>query len=177
MANLLVTYLIWLPFGLLGWHHIYLRRWEQAVAYVCTFGGGFGVCWIRDLWRIPEYIAWTNSEKQFERKHLYRMSTEREPPCGSMRSVGMLCLGLSLSVTLCAMVPATEGKRDAFTLIYTRLLYTFLAVLGSSTGVYLVSNIGELQCDYTYPLIGSALGIPWIIGSEKTSLCLVPLLL
>ena len=46
----------------------------------------------------------------------------------------MLCLGLSLSVTLCAMVPATEGKRDAFTLIYTRLLYTFLAVLGSSTG-------------------------------------------
>lgn len=32
--------------------------------YACTFGG-FGLGWLRDMWRIPDYVLAANNDKQY----------------------------------------------------------------------------------------------------------------
>ena len=60
MASVCVTYLLWLLGGWLGLHHFYLGRDKQALVWWCLPGGYFGLGWVRDLWRIPEYVREAN---------------------------------------------------------------------------------------------------------------------
>ena len=72
MASQAFTYLLWLFGGWTGIHHVYLGRCDQALAYFVTVGGGFGLGWMRDLFRIPDYVNWANGDKEFQRRHLHR---------------------------------------------------------------------------------------------------------
>lgn len=59
------AYFWWLFGGVFGAHHVYLGRDEHALVWFCTLGGYFGVGWLRDLYRIPTYVADANDEPEF----------------------------------------------------------------------------------------------------------------
>ena len=60
MANLVIAYVLWLIGGWWGLHHFYLRRDKHAFIWWSTCGGCFGLGWIRDLRRLPEYVNAAN---------------------------------------------------------------------------------------------------------------------
>lgn len=59
------AYLLWAFGGLVGAHHVYLERDEQAFVYFCTLGGFVGIGWLRDIYRIPSYVDDANEEPRF----------------------------------------------------------------------------------------------------------------
>lgn len=59
------AYVLWLIGGLVGAHHIYLERDAQAFVYFSTFGGYFGIGWLRDIYRIPSYVRDINEDPSF----------------------------------------------------------------------------------------------------------------
>ena len=68
MANQTVTYVLWFFFGWLGLHHFYLKRDRHAFVWWATLGGVFGLGWIRDIWRIPDYVQECNDDEEFYKK-------------------------------------------------------------------------------------------------------------
>lgn len=59
------AYVLWLFGGLVGVHHVYLERDIQAFVYISTFGGYFGIGWLRDIYRIPTYTRDANEDPSF----------------------------------------------------------------------------------------------------------------
>lgn len=53
------AYILWFPFGLLGLHHFYLRRFVWGLLYYFTFGL-FGIGWLVDMCRIPGLVRECN---------------------------------------------------------------------------------------------------------------------
>lgn len=65
VKSLFWTYLLWLFGGFFGVHHIYLGRDFNAIIWLTTFGGYFGIGWLRDIWRIPTYVKDANDNPEF----------------------------------------------------------------------------------------------------------------
>lgn len=59
--SLLWTYVLWFFGGIFGVHHFYLERDEQALAWLTSAGGYFGFGWLRDIYKIPTYVADANN--------------------------------------------------------------------------------------------------------------------
>lgn len=59
------AYFWWLFGGILGAHHFYLNRDDHGLIYFCTLGGYFGMGWLRDLFKIPTYVADANNDRQY----------------------------------------------------------------------------------------------------------------
>jgi DnaJ family protein C protein 22 len=59
------------------------------------FAGYFGVGWLRDLWRLPEYVKDANSDPAYEKELSKKMKETEIPPWKTARWMGMLrkCLG------------------------------------------------------------------------------------
>ena len=97
MANICVTYFLWLVGGWFGLHHFYLKRDKQAFIWWCFPGGYFGLGWIRDLWRIPEYVKEANEEKLWTMQQQAQLALQLVSPLlaaqGSDAAIGH-CLGL-----------------------------------------------------------------------------------
>ncbi|XP_033624705.1 uncharacterized protein LOC117288114 [Asterias rubens] len=53
------TYVLWFPFGLIGFHHFYLGNPSYGIAYLTTFGL-FGLGWVVDFWRMPRLVKEAN---------------------------------------------------------------------------------------------------------------------
>ena len=72
--SLFWSYFWWLFGGVFGAHHVYLGRDDHAFIWFCTLGGYFGIGWIRDLWRIPTYVADANDDVEYRNwfKHMVR---------------------------------------------------------------------------------------------------------
>ncbi|RUS76043.1 hypothetical protein EGW08_016199 [Elysia chlorotica] len=166
MASQAFTYLLWLFGGWTGIHHVYLGRCNQALAYFVTFGGGFGLGWMRDLFRIPDYVKWENGDKEFQKRHFHRMAANPQPGCSMFRSAGMFALGVALASVLCGILP-TMSSEYAISSPWIKNAYlcatAIIIIVGSSLGVYLVANIGELECSILYPLGGACLTIPYLM--------------
>ncbi|XP_041355696.1 uncharacterized protein LOC121373253 [Gigantopelta aegis] len=75
------VYILWFPFGILGFHHFYLRRFVWGFLYMCTFGL-FGVGWIIDGCRLPCLVKDFNEAAE-ERKRLLAQAQSQMPGCGS----------------------------------------------------------------------------------------------
>ena len=86
MANTCVAYFLWLVGGWLGLHHFYLKRDKQAFVWWCLPGGYFGLGWIRDIWRIPEYVKEANEEKIWKMQQQEKQRTSELPPWKMARS-------------------------------------------------------------------------------------------
>lgn len=59
------AYFWWLFGGIFGAHHVYLERDDHAFVWFCTLGGYFGIGWLRDLFKIPTYVADANDQPQY----------------------------------------------------------------------------------------------------------------
>ena len=60
--SILVAYICWVIFGL---HYAYLNKWGVQVAFWLT-GGGLGVWWLIDLFRVPALIKNRNKDTAIE---------------------------------------------------------------------------------------------------------------
>lgn len=58
------AYFWWVFGGFLGAHHWYLNRDNQALVWFGTCGL-FGIGWLRDLYRIPTYVAEANDRPEY----------------------------------------------------------------------------------------------------------------
>eukprot|EP00667_Euglena_gracilis_P016840 EG_transcript_17664 len=78
MASALKAYLLWLSTGLLGSHHVYLKRDYHAFLWWTT-GGFFGLGWLRDCWRLPTYVAEHNGDPYYREILKTKIQYEEAP--------------------------------------------------------------------------------------------------
>ena len=90
MASKCMAYFLWMIGGYFGLHHFYLKRDKQAFIWWCLPGGYFGAGWIRDFWRIPEYVADANNDQEYVKKLTDKMRASDTPPSKMARWLGML---------------------------------------------------------------------------------------
>ena len=129
------AYFLLLCGGWLGLHHLYLKRWKQAAVWFMTFGGGFGMGCLRDIWRIPHYVAYANRDKVFMKKHLDMMAISKTLECSSFRHFGMIVMGVILSTMLCGLLPNLDSvDKQSFLFTIYQSLYIGLVILGSCIG-------------------------------------------
>jgi len=72
MKSTFTAYVLWLFFGLLGFHRFYLNRYGTGLLYLVT-AGLFGLGWLVDLFLIPEMVDEANKE-------LYLIVSQVPPP-------------------------------------------------------------------------------------------------
>jgi DnaJ family protein C protein 22 len=92
MANIVVAYICWVFGGPLGLHHFYLGRDKQAFVWWMSLGGFF-LGWIRDLWRLPEYIYEANKDQRVRAIFQARIAKHPQPPWKIARFAGQMLIG------------------------------------------------------------------------------------
>jgi DnaJ family protein C protein 22 len=79
-----------------GVHHFYLRRTSQCFLWWSSFGGLFFIGWIRDFFRLPDYVADFNEDQEqlekqkssFERDDQETVSVDQEKQKSSFERDG-----------------------------------------------------------------------------------------
>jgi len=166
MASVCLAYLLWLVGGWLGLHHFYLGRDKQAFVWWCLPGGYFGLGWIRDLWRIPEYVREANREEGWVSIEEEKMRVTELPPWKMARWGGMLVVGNMLGMLPSMAVPNSNdlGGNDL------SLVGSLLTPLGCALGIWLVGNIGRWEGGFKRPLLGCYLTLPaYLYGMSVVS--------
>jgi len=153
--SLMVAYFLWLMGGIWGAHHMYLKRDKQALLWMWTFGG-FYIGYLRDMWRIPTYVAECNYDKPFIKFSREQMEYRQHPP-GFFTSVlvgQLLFTGMFRYIALHA-VPRYE--EDTFAA--TELILLLVAALATATTVH---GIGTMPFCYEgswkHAFIGAFIG-------------------
>ena len=165
MASVCVAYLLWLLGGWLGLHHFYLKRDKQAFVWWCLPGGYFGLGWVRDLWRIPEYVREANLESGWLLQQQEKMRVSATPPWKMARWGGMLVVG-----NMFGMLPAMAVPNKEELGVDLSLVGTLLTPLGCAVGIWLVGNIGRWKGNISRPLIGCYLTLPaYLYGMNVVS--------
>jgi len=158
--SLFVTYILWLLFGWFGLHHFYLGRDRHAFTWWSTFGGIFMFGWIRDLWRIPTYVADANEDGKYMDELATLMRTRKFPKFKVIRFLGQLQVGYFYGVLVKLALPVDE---------LPVLLVDTLFCFGISCGVHLVGNIGRQQGRFLYPFLVTLLSnffVRYYIGDD-----------
>lgn len=142
-----VAYLLWLTLGFIGAHHFYLGRDRQGFLWATTWGGIFGVGWLRDFWRIPAYVSEANEDER------NRMHRGKPGICSNLsRIIGQIAFGYFFRTLVQSAIP-----NDFSSLVPQ--VYPFLIVpLGTTFGTWMVSNVGRIKSPFTYSLAGAYLG-------------------
>ncbi|XP_065665972.1 dnaJ homolog subfamily C member 22 [Hydra vulgaris] len=131
--SLCVTYFLWLFFGWFGVHHFYLGRDMQAFLWWSTLGGFFTLGWIRDLWRIPEYVDDANEDPLYMDKLGKRMRFKDYPKFNVVRFSGELLVGYFYGFLIRLALPTETPV----------IISMVLICIGITVGVHLVGNIGR----------------------------------
>ena len=118
--------------------HGFLLRDRQALVWWFLPGGYFGLGWIRDLWRIPEYVKESNREDGWWTLEEEKMRRSDRPPWKMARWGGMLVVGNMLGMLPSMAVPNKEELG-----VDLAILGTLLTPLGCALGIWLVGNIGR----------------------------------
>ena len=156
--SLFLTYVVWLIWGWLGLHHLYLGRDIQAFVWWSTVGGFFGLGWLRDLWRIPEYVDDANEEPYYIEDLKRKIRLRNEPPFSVTRFAGQMLVGYFYGILVRLAIPENS-----------KWLPPLLVPLGVATGIYLVGNIGRERGDFKYPFMGSFIAnivLTYLTGDE-----------
>lgn len=142
--SIYVTYFLWLLFGWFGLHHFYLGRDRHAFVWWSTFGGVFLLGWIRDIWRIPVYVADANEDTKYMTELTTIMRTRKIPPFTIVRFCGQLLVGYFYGSLVKLALPTEE---------LPIVLVDTLLCLAVSCGVHLVGNIGRHQGRFLPPFL------------------------
>ncbi|XP_057686141.1 dnaJ homolog subfamily C member 22 [Corythoichthys intestinalis] len=155
VKSVMVTYALWAVGGPFGLHHFYLGRDNHALLWMLTLGG-FGVGWIRELLRIPTYVAVANQDPDMERRRC--VMTTSPPPVNLVRVAGQVCVGIYFGTV------ALIGLNS---LNFFDLLILPLCV---GAGVHLVSTIGQQTSDLRKTLTACLITSPFFYGSTLSPL-------
>ncbi|KAF7988517.1 hypothetical protein HCN44_001090 [Aphidius gifuensis] len=169
LKSLFLTYVLWLFGGIFGAHHIYLERDFNAIIWLTTFGGYFGIGWLRDIYRIPTYVNDANDEPIFIEKFKTNIRQFKKPPFSTVRFLGQVAVSAFWGQLALWAVP--EEEVHGFNLRY--LLY--LVPVFVALGVWIVGNIGREQGGIKWTLLASFCMYPtlYYIGDESTWLSLM----
>lgn len=103
--SLLLTYVLWLTGGWFGAHHFYLGRDRHAFVWWMTLGGYFGIGWLRDLWRIPEYVKLANRDPAATEQLKEKIRRNAKPVSSTARSVGQMIVSDALGYMVLYALP------------------------------------------------------------------------
>lgn len=158
-----IAYVTWLFGGLFGLHHFYLRRDKQGFIYLITFGG-FLVGFLRDLYRLPEYVKESNEDNTYMEKLKLQQEQLKTPLFMSSRFISSIVVGsvYGYMVIKCLSISETE-----FNYNWYEILIRFLSPLVVSIVVYLIGTEGPITCSFEWPLLGSYLSL--VVDSIKQS--------
>ncbi|XP_076623577.1 TM2 and DnaJ domain-containing protein wurst [Colletes latitarsis] len=133
------TYVLWLFGGLVGAHHVYLGRDAHAFVYFSSFGGYVGLGWLRDIYRIPSYVADANEDPRFLDDFKQKVRQNRKPPFATARFVAETAVAYLWAELYRSAIPEDEvfGINFRHLLVFT----PFVIALG----VWTVGNIGREQ--------------------------------
>lgn len=159
--SLCVAYFLWLFFGVLGLHHVYLGRDRQAFIWWSTFGGIFWLGWFRDMWRIPSYVDDANEESYFMEILTRKMKHRKEPPFNVVRFAGEMIVGYFYGILVRLAIPQEAPKS----------VVALMVVFGIAVGIHLVGNIGRERGSFRYPFVTcfiSYLILTFLTGEEAS---------
>lgn len=151
-----IAYLLWFIAPPLGLHHLYLHRDRHCFLHVISFGY-FGLGWLRDFWRMPEYLRSATVSSAW----LAHQASERElhptPPFWlSARLLACLAFGGHFSLLLRSLWPPAD--ESPLPLLMDECVVAGLGVLGTALGVYLVGTIAPHESRFVPTLLGCAAG-------------------
>lgn len=126
--SLLIAYICWLFGGFFGLHHLYLHRDKHAFVWWCTLGGYFGIGWLYEVFKIPEYVRDANEHPEFIHKFVEKMRLNKRPPFSTTRFIGSIVISYLFGQVAQIAVPEDEFMGINFRF----LLWTipFFAALG-----------------------------------------------
>mmetsp|Transcript_26268 Transcript_26268/g.34522 ORF Transcript_26268/g.34522 Transcript_26268/m.34522 type:complete len:274 (-) Transcript_26268:464-1285(-) len=145
--SLFATYILWFFTGGMGLHHFYLGRDVQAFVWWSTFGGFFGVGWLRDFWMIPYYVRIANSKTQESGTHSKRFT--RKPQLSVVRCLGEVAVGYFYGLLFQYAVASK---------LASTLVISIIESIGVALGIFLVGNIGMESGSFIDPLIACFVG-------------------
>lgn len=129
-----------------------------------TFGGYFGFGWIRDIWRIPEYVRDANNDPKYLEQLATLMRKESKPNSGFVRTSATIIIADILGYLAVNAIPVELLPKDSY--VYP-ILTAIFAPLGVAIGVYLVGNVGRHKGSFKWPLIGAYLTFPLYFWSNN----------
>ncbi|XP_064646426.1 dnaJ homolog subfamily C member 22-like [Lineus longissimus] len=177
--SIVIAYILWFFLGIFGVHHFYLRRDWHAFIWWSTFGGCFGLGWLRDLVKIPQYVTDTNEGRDYMLQLRQIQEIEQRPSTNSVRILGELFTGTLYGYLVRLAVPEEyvsgplAEERGWFS-IWTLILLATPA--GVALGVYIVANLGRERCALSSPLISSYCFLPFFwndMSSYITTMAIV----
>ena len=150
--NLCVAYLCWALGGLAGLHHFYLGRMSQGFVWWTT-GGGFILGYIRDSWKLSEYVKQSNLDPEFVRSFFLQSKGYKQPEFKGVRFLGMVTTGMFYGYLAQFSLP-----ENCFGLGMSehKILWIFLVPLAIAFGNYIVGNIGYEAVSFKWCLTGAA---------------------
>lgn len=106
--SLLVAYLLWAFGGIFGLHHVYLHRDRHALVWWCTLGGYFGIGWLFEVFKIPEYVRDANEDPQFISQFIEKLRTQKKPEFSTIRFLGQIMMSYLFGQVVMIAVPEDE---------------------------------------------------------------------
>ncbi len=126
--SLIITYILWLTSGGLGLHHFYLNRDRHAFVMWISIGGYFGLGWIRDLWRIPEYVNDANNDPKYLEKLAILMRKHPKPSNGFIRHSATIIIADILGYLVISAIPLELLPQNRYLLPILMAIVSPLAV-------------------------------------------------
>lgn len=158
------AYFWWLFGGIFGAHHFYLGRDDHAFIYFCTLGGYFGMGWLRDLFKIPTYVADANNDRAYLDWFTHQVRANKKPPFSTVRFLGSSCVSYLWGELVYIAIPEEEINGINFRPL-------IILVPGAvAFGTWIVGNVGKERGSFWIPLVASYLCYPtlYYIGDDST---------
>ena len=153
--SLLVTYICWLFGGLFGLHHFYLGRDRHAFITWITAGGYFGCGFIRDLWRIPEYVKDANNDPDHMERLWYEFKRYPKPQSSWARDAGAIIVADIFGYLVMAALP-----NELIPEVVIPYLTALLVPPAIAVGIHLVGNVGRHRGSIKVPLTAAYASAP-----------------
>ena len=168
--SVFVAYFLWINLGALGLHLFYLGRERQGILWLTSFGGLFGLGWLRDFYRIPGYVKEANGDGEFMLALQTELRRRRRPSVwhNLHRVIGQVIFGLFYRTLIYYSLPEEYSQVD--------YIVALLAPLGTAFGAYMASNSGIIKSRLKYSLLGAYVGeilfghIHLLVADQSSSL-------
>ncbi|RNA39038.1 dnaJ -like protein [Brachionus plicatilis] len=160
------AYVIWLFGGLFGLHHFYLKRDKQGFIYMITLGG-FLIAFLRDVYRLPEYVREANEDKIFMEKLRLQQDQLKTPLFMTSRFISSIAVG-SLFGYLAMNCLSISGNELSYH--WSEILVKFLSPIIVACVVYLIGTEGPIRCSFEWPLLGSYISLFFDSIKQSTSI-------
>ncbi|CAG2197451.1 DNAJC22 [Mytilus edulis] len=157
MANLVIAYILWFFGGAWGLHHFYLGRDRHAFIWWSTWAGCFGLGWVRDLWRIPEYVYAANKDPGYLKDLNEKANRYPTPPFNVVRFAGEVIVGFLFGILIRICIPD-----DFVELFIGRVLSIIVPPFAVAIGVHLVGNVNPEKVSFQWSLLGAYISIPML---------------